>query len=98
RGSEELGAVLMRAFLGVLGDIDTKPRMIIFFNTAVKLTVQSSRVLDLLEKLVESGVTMLVCGTCLDYFSLKDQVRVGIVSNMYDIADTMLTADRLVFI
>ena len=38
------------------------------------------------------GVEVLVCGTCLDYFGLKDKVAVGTVSNMYEILDSMLMA------
>ena len=38
----------------------------------------------------------LVCGTCLGYFDLKEKVAVGQVSNMYTVAETMLSAGRLV--
>lgn len=42
------------------------------------------------------GVKILVCGTCLGYFEIKDQLAAGTVSNMYDIAEAMLGAGRLV--
>jgi hypothetical protein len=43
-------------------------------------------------------VEILVCGTCLDYFELKEKVAVGMVSNMYDILTTMLSATNSVTI
>jgi hypothetical protein len=46
--------------------------------------------------LENSGIEMLVCGTCLGYFGLKEKLAVGQVSNMYDIAETMLTAGKVV--
>ena len=68
----------------------------IFFNTGVKLTVEESEVIEDLQTLEKNGVEILICGTCLDYFDLKDKIAVGQVSNMYAIAETMLAASRLV--
>jgi intracellular sulfur oxidation DsrE/DsrF family protein len=67
----------------------------IFYNTGVKLTLQGSEVLDDLKELAAAGVEILVCGTCLNYFEIKDRMGVGVVSNMYDIAGTMSKASRL---
>ncbi|MGD1997099.1 MAG: hypothetical protein PVH62_10040 [Anaerolineae bacterium] len=38
----------------------------------------------------------MVCGTCLGYYELEDEVVVGEVSNMYTIAETMLAAGSVV--
>lgn len=96
RGDDELGTVLIRAFLHTLGEISPRPDIMIFFNAGVKLTTEGSEVLDDLHKLENQGIEMLVCGTCLDYFGLKDDFKVGVVSNMYDIAETMLLAGRVI--
>lgn len=95
RGNDELGAVLIRAFLHTICLQKDKPDVMIFYNTGVKLTIQESEVLDDLKELAAAGVEMLVCGTCLNYFELKDKMGVGVVSNMYDIAGTMSKASRL---
>jgi selenium metabolism protein YedF len=95
RGSDELGTVLIRAFLHTIAEQKQKPDFIIFYNTGVKLTVQGSEVLDDLKQLEISGTQLLVCGTCLNYFEIKEKLVVGMVSNMYDIADTMSRAGRL---
>jgi hypothetical protein len=39
---------------------------------------------------------MLVCGTCLGYFEITEDLAVGQVSNMYDIAEAMLGAGKVV--
>ncbi len=96
RGSDELGGVLIRAFLGVLKDLDRRPGTIIFYNGGVKLVIDGSPVLAEIEELDELGIELLVCGTCLDYFGVKDRVRVGTISNMYDIATAMIDAGNAV--
>ena len=52
--------------------------------------------LEDLTALSDKGVEILVCGTCLNFFGIKEKLGVGIVSNMYDIASTMSRAGRLV--
>lgn len=95
RGNDELGALLIRAFLHTIAEQAQKPDVMIFYNTGVKLTVQGSEVLDDLKQLEKAGVQLLVCGTCLNYFEIKDKLIAGTVSNMYDIAETMSRAGRL---
>jgi selenium metabolism protein YedF len=95
RGNDELGYVLIRAFLHTVVEKKEKPDVMIFYNTGVKLTVQGSEVLDDLKQLESEGVQMLVCGTCLNYFEIKDKLAAGNVSNMYDILDIMSRAGRL---
>ena len=93
---DELGAALMKAFIHTIPDLDYLPDTLIFYNTGVKLAVQNSDVLDDLEKLQESGVELLVCGTCAKFFNIKEEISVGIISNMYDIAGAMAKAGRIV--
>jgi len=96
RGSDELGGVLMRAFLHTVAQQEVRPDVMIFYNAGVQLTVQDSPVLDDLLSLAGAGVEMLVCGTCVNYFDLGRDVAVGTISNMYDIASAMSRAGRLV--
>jgi len=96
KGDNELGNILIRAFLHTLSEITPRPDVMIFFNAGVKLTTDGSEVLEDLHTLEETGIRLLVCGTCLDFFGLKDRLRAGMVSNMYDIAETMLSAGRVV--
>lgn len=95
RGDDELGSVLIRAFMHTIAEQTQKPDVLIFYNTGVKLAILGSEVLDDLKALASSGVEILVCGTCLNYFEVKDKLGIGVVSNMYDIASTMSKAGRL---
>ncbi|HPL64359.1 MAG TPA: sulfurtransferase-like selenium metabolism protein YedF [Syntrophales bacterium] len=96
RGSDELGDVLIRSYIHTILELDPLPDTMIFYNTGVKLTVRDSAVLDDLKELEAAGVSIIVCGTCLNYFGLTDSIAAGVVSNMYEIASTMASAGRLV--
>lgn len=98
KGDDELGKILVRAFLPTLLEIEPRPKKLVFMNNGVKLTVDGSPVLDSLAKLEHEGIELLVCGTCLDYFGLKDKVKVGRVSNMYELVETFMEADKIVSI
>lgn len=98
RGEEELGHILIRSFLHVLTETSGRPDTMVFFNAGVKLTVEGSVVLEDLQTLEKNEVEILICGTCLDYFGLKERIAVGQVSNMYTIVETMLAAGRLISI
>ncbi|OHD67904.1 MAG: hypothetical protein A2W19_06545 [Spirochaetes bacterium RBG_16_49_21] len=96
RGDDELGRILMKAFIHTAIDLESGPEVMIFYNTGVKLAAEGSGVLDDLKNLEEKGVKVLVCGTCVNFFELTGKVAAGIVSNMYDIAGTMSRAGRIV--
>jgi len=95
-GDERLGSILMKAFLNTMHDSEPKPEMILFINNGVKLTIEDSDVLDSLEALVEDGVQIMSCGTCLTYYDIVEKLRVGIVGNMYDIVNAMLEAEKVI--
>lgn len=95
-GEEALGTILMRSFLKTLLDLKPIPSKLIFINSGVRLTAEGSEVLETLKTLSETGVEILSCGTCLDFYGLKAKLKVGIISNMYDIAQSLLEADRLI--
>jgi len=95
-GDEALGSILMRTFLKTLLDLETKPVRLILINSGVKLASEGSEVLETLRGLSDKGVEILACGTCIDFYGLKEKMRVGRVSNMYDIAQSLLEADRLI--
>ncbi len=96
RGNDELGMILMKAFIHTAIELEPRPDVMIFYNTGVRLAAEGSDVLDDLKSLEEKGVKILVCGTCVNFFELTGKVAAGIVSNMYDIAGTMSTAGRIV--
>ncbi|WP_020612258.1 sulfurtransferase-like selenium metabolism protein YedF [Sediminispirochaeta bajacaliforniensis] len=94
-GDRELGRLLMSAFLFALTELDQMPKRLVFMNSGVKLTIESAKELGDLKKLEAAGIEILACGTCLDYYGLKDKLAVGMVSNMYDIATALLEGDTV---
>ena len=98
RGNRELGEILVKAFLNTLAESDPPPWRMVLFNSGVKLAVEGSDTVQALSNLESLGVGILVCGTCLDFFGLKEKLAAGTVSNMYDILTTMLSATNSVAI
>jgi len=97
-GSDELGSNLIKAYIATIKDLSVQPKTICFMNSGVKLTVQGAETLPYLKELESRGVEMLICGTCLGYFNVKEQLGVGKVSNMYDISETMLRSSKVITI
>ena len=95
RGDDGLGKILMGAMLGALPEASPRPSAVVFMNTGVRLAVEGSEVVGKLRQLEELGIDILVCGTCLDYFNLKDSLAVGKVSNMFSILETFLNAGNV---
>lgn len=93
-----LGDVLMRALITTLPKATKLPGKIIFMNEGVKLSTEGSSVLEDLSALSARGVEILSCGTCLDYFNLKEKLRVGAVTNMFDTVETLTLGYRVVTI
>jgi selenium metabolism protein YedF len=95
-GDDALGSFLMKAFLRTLLDLEERPNRLILINSGVQLASEGSKVLDTLIALSENGVEILSCGTCLDFYGLKEKLKVGVVSNMHEIIQSMLEADCLI--
>jgi selenium metabolism protein YedF len=95
-GDEILGSLLMTAFINTLADAAPKPARMIFINRGVMLTTEGSRVLDTLQQLEKEAVEILSCGTCLNHYQIKEKLRVGQVTNMYDTVNSLLTAGKVV--
>lgn len=87
-GSEELGEILMKAFFFTL-QAGSPPAAVMFINSGVKLAVTASPVLEHLQELQKKGTLILACGTCLDYFHLKEELAVGEISNMHAILEQL---------
>jgi selenium metabolism protein YedF len=95
-GDDELGLKLMGNFIKTLKEMQPDLWKLVFVNNGVKLAAQGSVVLDDLKALVESGVSILVCGTCLTHFNLLDKKQVGETTNMLDIVTGMQLADKVI--
>lgn len=95
-GSDELGNILMKGYIYTLTESIPFPSTLLFLNNGVRLTVEGSPVLDDLKKLQSEGVEILSCGTCLDFYNLKDKLSVGEITNMYTIVEKMKNATNTI--
>ncbi|UCF31999.1 MAG: sulfurtransferase-like selenium metabolism protein YedF [bacterium] len=96
RGDDRLGGILMEGFINTLIEQDPVPDKVLMMNSGVRLAVDGSPVLDALRTLMDRGCEVLVCGTCLDFFSLTERLAAGSVSNMYDIQGALLRASSVI--
>ena len=69
-------------------------KSIIFMNSGVFLTTEGSEVLEILQGLSQEGVQILSCGTCLDFYGIKDKLAVGEITNMYTAVEMLSSAER----
>ncbi|MFC1572886.1 sulfurtransferase-like selenium metabolism protein YedF [Candidatus Eisenbacteria bacterium] len=94
-GEEELGRILMRSFIKTLSEVVPKPEAILFVNSGVYWTIEGSDLLEEIQRLADTGVQILSCGTCLDYYHLKEKLAVGVVTNMFEVVSLLASADRV---
>ncbi|MBQ6857059.1 MAG: sulfurtransferase-like selenium metabolism protein YedF [Lachnospiraceae bacterium] len=95
-GNDELGKVLMKGFIYALSQLEELPKTILFYNGGATITCEESPSVEDLKSMEAQGVEILTCGTCLDYYGLKDKLAVGSVTNMYTIVEKLAQADKII--
>ena len=96
QGDEILGKLLMKGFVYALTEQDSLPETILLYNSGAYLSCEGSDNVEDLRNLEAQGVEILTCGTCLNHYGLGDKLKVGSVTNMYEIAERMTGARLLV--
>jgi selenium metabolism protein YedF len=96
KGDDELGGKLMFNFLGTLPELGAKLWRIVLVNGGVKLACEGHPCLEKLEALAASGVSVLVCGTCLGFFGLMEKKKVGETTNMLDVVTSLDVAGKVI--
>lgn len=95
-GDEELGKLLMKTYTYTLNETKPYPKAVIFINSGVKLVVEGAETLENIQKLQDKGIEIISCGTCLDFYNIKDKLKAGVVGNMYTIVEYMHTASKVI--
>lgn len=95
-GNDELGRVLIKGYIYTLTELDEKPDTLLFVNSGILLTTGDAETVEDLKKLESMGVKILSCGTCLDYYKLQNELKVGEIANMYLIADAMNQSENTI--
>jgi selenium metabolism protein YedF len=97
-GDDELGAKLMINFIKTLKEMGDDLWRLVFVNAGVKLTIDGAGPLEDIRTLEKNGLTVLVCGTCLDHYDLLARKQTGLTTNMLDIVTAMNLADKVITI
>lgn len=95
-GDSELGTLLMKNYIYSLARTEVVPERVILMNAGIKLACEGSASLDDLRLLEEKGALVRTCGTCLDFYGLRDKLAVGEAGNMPDAVAGMAGADDVV--
>ena len=82
----------------MLKESGTAPAKIICMNSGVFLTTGGSPVLEIMKAFEETGVEILSCSTCLEYYQRQDKLMVGQSTNMKDTVDDMLNFKKVITI
>ena len=85
----------MRTFLETLNEAEPRPSRIALMNGGVRLAVAGAPTVESLKRLEASGVEIIACGACLKYYKLEENLAVGRISNMHEIASSLLAGESL---
>ena len=94
--NRELGKILINGFLNAITSLPKRKSKIVLISNGVRLATAGSYVLDTLLELKQSGFEILICGTCLDFFKIRDKVQVGTISNALEIMEALTNASKVV--
>ena len=95
-GNDELGHLLMGNFIKAIKDLDILPAKMVFYNKGVTLGAEESSVIDHLKEIEKMGVALLLCATCVKFYSLEEKIKIGTLSNMFEIVQVMAKAGNVV--
>lgn len=95
-GDEDLGRLLVSNFIKAVKDLEKLPSRMIFYNRGVFLGADDSQVADNLKEIEKMGVDMLFCSTCVNHYSLQEKIRIGTLSNMFEIAQVLASAGSVI--
>lgn len=89
-GDPKLGNILMKSFLVSLLESDKKVKALIFMNSGVELTTRNFEIIEVLKVFEEKGSVIYSCGTCLDFYDLKEELKIGLITNMYSSVELLV--------
>ena len=96
-GEDEIGQLLMEAFLDSLYESDKLPSAILLYNSGVKIAMKGKLTARSLQALEDIGIPIYACGKCLEYYKIKDLIAVGMVSNMFSITKHLTEAGHIIY-
>jgi selenium metabolism protein YedF len=95
-GDIDLGHMLLKNYFTIRNNDNNLPKIMVFFNSAVKLLVEDSPCLEIFKEIEAKGVKIISCKTCLSHFDILDKVAVGTPGTMVDIISLQDEADKII--
>lgn len=95
-GSVDLGRILIKGFIFSLTQLPTPPEVVIFLNGGAKLTAAGSNTIEDLLLLQEKGCRICTCGTCANFYEIKDKIAVGEIVDMFTITTLLAESSQLI--
>jgi hypothetical protein len=92
----DIGTRLIQIFFNSIGERMAEPGTLAFVNRGVFLTLDDSPVIDALRAMEAKGSRFLTCGTCLDFYGVRERLAVGEVGSMPLLEEQMLAAAKVV--
>ncbi len=96
QGDPALTRKVIGTYFRTLAELEMTPAAIAFYTAGVQLVVDDSPCLAELKVLAATGVRVLACRTCLEFYGLVDRVAVGEVGNMAQIVELQAGAKRVI--
>ena len=95
-GDTILGKTLLKGFIYTLTELEIMPKTIIFYNKGILLTVKNSDSFEDIKKLEEAGVEILICGACVNFYDVLEEIKVGKITNMYEILKKQMNSTKVI--
>lgn len=93
-GDCDLGKKLMNNFIKNIENMDFLPETILFVNSGVFLSTSNEETVNALGQLKD--VDILSCGTCLDYFNLTEDLKIGEVTDAHTLMKKLFEAKKVI--
>ena len=97
-GNDDLGEILIKGFFNALNNLENKPNKIIFYNSGVLLCKDSYIENKVLKELSEKGIDLVLCGACVDFYQIKDNLNIGRISNMLEICEILMKCEKIFYV
>ena len=88
----------MAKFIASLAHAKTRPDVIGLMNAAVSLAAYNAPSCDDLKQLEADGVQILVSGACSDRLGITESLGAGVVADMSEILDAVLSCEKIISI
>ncbi len=92
----ELQQLVLFNFLNNLVEKGSYPESICMYAEGVKTSCAPENIVELFGTLSKAGVKIIVCQTCLNYFKLTEQVKVGTIGAIGQIIEEMSKAQKVI--